>query len=91
MHFPRMQQGLTQAIHNAYTRNMTGDQIKAAREQVGESQAEFGARFGVNQSTIARWEMNGIPDRGPTRMAVESILARIGRRHRNANCIKAQD
>jgi DNA-binding transcriptional regulator YiaG len=49
--------------------------IKSARERVGESQAQFGLRFGVDQSTIHRWENGGVPDRGPARMAIERVLA----------------
>lgn len=39
----------------------TGNDIKTARKQLGESQAAFGQRFGVDQSTIHRWEQNGPP------------------------------
>lgn len=53
--------------------------IKAAREKVGESQAAFGGRFGVDQSTIARWENGGIPTRGPARIAIERELAGINK------------
>ena len=55
----------------------TPEKIKAARERLGESQTAFGARFGVDQSTIARWEMRGVPDRGTARVAVENLLASL--------------
>ena len=48
---------------------MTGAQIKKIRESREETQVEFGAHFGVDQSTIHRWETNGITDRGVTRLA----------------------
>lgn len=52
--------------------------IRRARETVGESQAAFGARFDVDQSTVHRWETDGPPSRGPARKAlqreVEAIL-----------------
>jgi hypothetical protein len=61
---------------------MDAQLIRKARELVGESQAAFGARFGVDQSTAHRWETEGPPSRGPGRMAlqreVEAILADHG-------------
>lgn len=56
---------------------MDGDLIRKAREQVGESQAAFGGRFDVNQSTIARWETSGPPTRGPARKALARELSII--------------
>lgn len=56
---------------------LTGEALKAARERIGETQATFGQRFGVDQSTIHRWENQGPPLRGPGRMAVELVLADI--------------
>lgn len=50
------------------------DDIKAARASLGESQEEFARRFGVHQSTVARWEARGIKD-NLTRIAVESLLS----------------
>ncbi|BCA04052.1 hypothetical protein BDHH15_46260 [Bradyrhizobium diazoefficiens] len=57
---------------------MDGDMIRRAREIVGESQAAFGARFDVDQSTVHRWETKGPPTRGPARRALESEISRIG-------------
>lgn len=54
---------------------VTSEQVKKARAGLKESQAAFGARFGVDQSTIHRWETDGIPERGVTAMAVERVLA----------------
>jgi transcriptional regulator with XRE-family HTH domain len=51
--------------------------ILAARQRLNESQAAFGERFGVDQSTVHRWETNGLPDRGAARFAVETFLASI--------------
>ncbi len=56
---------------------LSPDSIKAAREKVGESQETFGRRFGVDQSTIQRWETKGAPSRGTARMALERELALI--------------
>jgi len=58
---------------------LSPDSIKAAREKVGESQSAFGNRFGVDQSTIHRWETEGAPARGPARMAIERVLGEINR------------
>jgi len=35
-----------------------GQRFKRARRKLGETQAVFAARFGVDQSTIAKWESN---------------------------------
>lgn len=48
--------------------------IKAIRIRLGESQTEFARRFGVNQSTVHKWETKGLPNRGTARVAVESLL-----------------
>lgn len=56
---------------------LSGDELKATRERLGESQSQFGERFGVDQSTIHRWETDGISDRGTTKLAVERVLAEL--------------
>lgn len=56
---------------------VTGNDIKEARTRLGESQATFAARIGVNQATIHRWETEGLPARGLTRRAVERLLQEI--------------
>lgn len=56
---------------------MNGQLIRDAREKVGESQTIFGERFGVDQSTVARWETQGPPSRGPARKALERELSEI--------------
>ena len=50
-------------------------EIKKMRERLGESQTEFANRFGVNQSTVHRWETEGLPSAGAARMAVEKFAA----------------
>jgi len=52
----------------------TADDIRLARENAKESQAQFAQRFGVDQSTIHRWETDGPPARGPAGMAIDQIL-----------------
>jgi DNA-binding transcriptional regulator YiaG len=56
---------------------MTGTEIKKIREDREETQAAFGLHFGVDQSTIHRWEANGITDRGVTRLAIEHVLSEL--------------
>jgi DNA-binding transcriptional regulator YiaG len=56
---------------------MTGREIKKIREDREETQAAFGLHFGVDQSTVHRWEKDGITDRGVTRLAIEHVLSRL--------------
>lgn len=56
---------------------VTASEIKTARENVKESQEAFGRRFGVDQSTVHRWENKGPPKRGPGQMAIERVLAEL--------------
>jgi DNA-binding transcriptional regulator YiaG len=56
---------------------LTADEIKQTREKLRETQAAFGARFGVDQSTVHRWETEGLPERGAARIAVESVLSNL--------------
>jgi DNA-binding transcriptional regulator YiaG len=51
--------------------------VKTAREQLGETQAAFAARFGVDQSTIHLWETRGIPTRGAARFALERLFEEL--------------
>ncbi|WP_316172452.1 helix-turn-helix domain-containing protein [Bradyrhizobium sp. SZCCHNRI2049] len=56
---------------------MDASLIREARERIGESQAAFAERFGVDQSTVHRWETNGPPARGPARRLIERELQAI--------------
>lgn len=60
---------------------MDAQLIRKARELAGESQAVFGARFGVDQSTAHRWETEGPPSRGPGRMALQREIDAIFAEH----------
>lgn len=55
----------------------TKEQVKKARDDLKESQAAFGARFGVDQSTVHRWETHGIPKRGTAQFVVEKFLEEL--------------
>jgi DNA-binding transcriptional regulator YiaG len=51
--------------------------LRKARWRVGESQQEFAARLGVDQSTYSRWENGMLPTKGPARVTIEYVLADI--------------
>ena len=51
--------------------------IREIRAALGESQTAFAARFGLNQSTIDRWEDRGPPPDKLTQLAIEQILSEI--------------
>lgn len=55
---------------------ITGEQVKAARDRIGESQTAFAQRFGVDQATVHRWETRGVP-RGTAQIAVQRVLQEI--------------
>jgi len=57
---------------------VSADEVRKARAALKESQAAFGARFGIDQSTVHRWETDAPPKRGPALMALESLLAEVG-------------
>jgi transcriptional regulator with XRE-family HTH domain len=56
---------------------MTGQEIRAIRERLNESQAEFAARFGVARNTVSMWESKGPPQEGAGRHHVERVLGEI--------------
>jgi DNA-binding transcriptional regulator YiaG len=62
---------------------VTGEEIKKAREILGESQAAFGVRLAVDQSTVHRWETGKPPRRGPARLAVENLLKEVASRQQS--------
>lgn len=53
-------------------------QLKDIRQRLRESQATFAKRFGVDQSTIHRWETKGIPVHGAARKVVERFVRETG-------------
>ncbi len=54
-----------------------GVAVRAIREHLSETQAEFGDRFGVQQPAVHKWETNGIPGHGPTRVVFELFLKTV--------------
>lgn len=53
----------------------TSDDIKTVRQRRGESQEAFAEHFGVDQSTVHRWETLGPPARGVAAVGIDRILA----------------
>jgi DNA-binding transcriptional regulator YiaG len=58
---------------------MRGQDLKAIRESVNESQAQFAERLRIHQATIARWEANGVPP-GSAEVAVKSLMQKLRRK-----------
>ena len=56
---------------------ITSKRILKARTELGETQTVFAARFGVDQSTIHRWETTGVPERGTAAFAVERVILEL--------------
>jgi DNA-binding transcriptional regulator YiaG len=56
---------------------LTGAEIKRVREALDESQQTFGNRFGVDQSTVHRWEEYGPPARGAALKSLERTLPEL--------------
>lgn len=46
-------------------------------EVLKESQTAFAERFGVDQSTVHRWEVDGLPERGAARHAVQKLVTEL--------------
>lgn len=57
---------------------MTGAELRAVRERVGESKETFAKRFGVSRPTIINWERKGPPADGPARALIERVLLELG-------------
>lgn len=57
---------------------ITPKQIKTVRqEKLDETQAEFAARFYVDQATVSRWEKKGPPKTGPVVIALRQLLDEV--------------
>lgn len=56
---------------------ITAADIQKARAAANESQATFGARFGVDQSTIHRWETEGPPFRPLVQAGIAAVLTAL--------------
>lgn len=53
---------------------IAADDIKSARAKLNESQSAFGERFGVDQSTVHRWETAGPPKQKLVQDGIRRVL-----------------
>jgi DNA-binding transcriptional regulator YiaG len=53
--------------------------IRVVRARLHETQTEFARRFNVDQSTVCRWEQEGIEDGTALCKLAEYVLAELGR------------
>lgn len=60
---------------------ITAADIRAARARVGETQAQFGRRFGVSRWAISAWERHKLPPEGPALVLIGRILNEIEGHH----------
>jgi transcriptional regulator with XRE-family HTH domain len=58
----------------AINRKIKNHEIRAIRSALKETQTVFAARFGIDQTTLSRWETRGVPNDAITRFWVEKIL-----------------
>lgn len=56
---------------------ITASEIQEARRKVAESQEAFSRRFGVDQSTIHRWETSGPPRQKVVQEGIRRVLSDI--------------
>lgn len=56
---------------------MSGDEIKATRERLGETQEAFAKRLGIRQATLSRWETEENAPRGAAKLFLERMLAEL--------------
>lgn len=50
--------------------------VRAAREQLGLTQTEFGDRLGVTRKTVSRWEQGTSPLKRRDRIAITLLVER---------------
>lgn len=53
------------------------NKLKAAREKLGLTQAQFAERLGVNYQTLIKWEQDRTTPRGLALKAINELLDRI--------------
>lgn len=53
---------------------VTAETIRTLRSGLKESQAVFAKRFGVHQSTVDRWETDGLPEGGPAVILMRQLI-----------------
>lgn len=80
--FDSIQQGLREAIDcaqgksvKAVVHEVAQPDVKAIREHVGMTQAEFASVFGISLGTLRHWERGDRTPRGPARVLL-NVVAR---------------
>ncbi len=78
--FESIQQGLQEAIDfaqgkpvQAIVHEMSAVDVKAIRQQIGMSQTEFAAAFGISVGTLRHWERGDRTPRGPARVLLNVV------------------
>jgi DNA-binding XRE family transcriptional regulator len=69
---------------------MTGAEIKALRERLGETQVEFARRFGVTRQAIFNWEQRGTPTKAPGAIMWMTSFRRLCKAVRNSYIVGKQ-
>jgi DNA-binding XRE family transcriptional regulator len=69
---------------------ISAEQIKKAREKLGERHGQFAKRFGVARTTIIHWENGNPPTFEPTVRHVEAVLAELGFVYAKRKSVRAQ-
>lgn len=52
---------------------IAGTDVRALRDRLDENQTAFAQRFGVDQTTISRWEIQGLPASGAARVLFDRL------------------
>jgi len=78
---------LTAAVHYAYCATMlTGAEVRTLRVALNETRVKFAARFGVNVSTVSRWETRGAPKGGTARLMLAKLWSRLPKQATEDQC-----
>ena len=80
--FESIQQGLREAVDfakgkpvKAVVHEVSPLDVKAVREHIGMTQAEFATAFGISLGTLRHWERGDRAPRGPARVLL-NVVAR---------------
>jgi len=78
--FKSIEQGLREAIHfadgkpsKAIVHEVSAVDVKAIRESVSMTQAEFALAFGISVGTLRHWERGDRTPRGPARVLLNVV------------------
>ncbi len=78
--FESIRQGLQEAIDfaegkpvKAIVHDVSSPDVKAVREHVGMTQAEFASAFGISLGTLRHWERGDRRPRGPARVLLNIV------------------